>query len=72
MYSVRVSNLGVATIAGTGMLEQTGDAAAASWSLTGSVDGTPNFRLTFNDGTSNTFTRVKATVAVDEVFVPPM
>jgi hypothetical protein len=70
MFSVRVDNLGNATLAGTGTLDQTGDAGAVSWTLVGAVAVGPLFVLTFNTGVTTEAVRVVARVDFVEVLFP--
>lgn len=70
MFAVRVNNVGAGTMAALGVLEQIGDAAAVTWTLTGSVIAGPQFRLTFNTGTTTEATRVVARVDFVEVQFP--
>jgi hypothetical protein len=70
MFSVRVDNVGVATMAALGTAEQIGDAASVSWTLLGTVIAGPQFRLTFNTGSTTEATRVVAKLDFVEVYFP--
>lgn len=70
MFAIRVSSIGVATLAALGTLEQIGDASAATWTLTGAVVAGPLFTLTFNTGTTTEATQVVAKVDFVEVLFP--
>jgi hypothetical protein len=70
MFAIRVDGVGAPTLAALGTLEQIGDAAAVSWTLTGSVVAGPEFRLTFNTGTTTEATRVVAKIDFVEVLFP--
>ena len=67
MYAVR-KTAGVTTIVASGALEQIGDAASASWTLTASVAAAPDrFALTFNTGATTSAVHVTATCEITEV-----
>lgn len=67
MFAVR-KTAGVTTIAATGSLEQIGDAASVSWTLTASVAAAPDrFRLVFNTGATTSAVNVTATCEITEV-----
>jgi hypothetical protein len=66
-FAVR-KTAGLTTIAATGALEQIGDAASASWTLTASVAAAPDrFALTFNTGATTSAVNVTATCEITEV-----
>jgi phage-related minor tail protein len=72
MFSVR-KTFGTTTIAAAGALEQIGDAGGSTWTLVASVGAAPDrFALTFANGVSSTYVRVRAKIEIVEVFVPLM
>lgn len=72
MFSVRRA-AGTTTIAAAGALEQIGDAGGVTWTLVASVGAGPDrFALTFSNGVSSTYVRVRAKIEIVEVYVPPM
>lgn len=66
MFSVRRDS-SVTTIAAIGVLEQVGDAASSSWTLTASVGvGPDRFRIDFNTGSTTSAVTVRAKLELSE------
>ena len=70
MFSVLVTG-GVATLEASGTLEQIGSAAAAPWTLVGSIAAAPTrFSLAFSTGATTSRARISAKVESIEIYNP--